>query len=145
MMSNEDRALAQHIRSVALRAGAERYALSKRVTMRIPVTDPFHVLSVAEAVHDLFMETAGYYLEHDDSMTREISAQLVALHVSVYDKSKQVSALKDAVIYFAHSQASAKSSAVQEAIKSAQLALLYDGSDDGDYGTESTRWWTLSS
>ena len=139
-------ALTQHIRNVALRAGAQRYALSKMPTVHMPVTDPLRVLSVCEAIHGLFMETAAYYLnraEQGKTMQHDVSAQLLKLHVSVYDASKQVGALTDAVAFFAYSDASRESEAVREAIKAAQLALLYDGSDDS-YGTEPMRRWTLS-
>lgn len=141
-----DNALRQHIRNVALRAGVERYALSKASTVRIPVTDPLRVLTIHEAIHSFFMETAAYYLnraEQGKAMSHDVSAQLLKLHVSVYEPSLQVGALTDAVAFFVHSDASRESEAVREAIKVAQLALLYDGSDD-NYGTEPMRRWTLS-
>ena len=122
----------QYIRRVALRAGAERYALSKAPTMHMPITDPLRILTVREAIHSLFMETAAYYLaraEYGEDMPHDVSAQLLKLHVSVYDASTQVGALTDAVAFFAHSDASANREAVHEAIKASQLALLYDGDE----------------
>lgn len=121
-----------HLRKVVLLRGAQRAAMRTQVTMILPVvsaprTDSIAIPTIKEACHDLYRAISAYYRERRAlqgvPMPRNVSAQILAMYNALYG-SDAYEALNDALRFFVHSDASAHSKAVQDAIKAARLALV---------------------
>lgn len=102
---------------------AQRYA---RQSSQGPISEVIHVHSVKEALRDLFMAGAGYYLAQttpDEAMPEKVSAQLLAMHRALRGDGDRIAVLNNALAFFVHSAASFESQDVRNAIKAAQLTL----------------------
>lgn len=122
----DPREVSKDVRNAVWGIGKQLRAMSTTPARPQPITDNIEIPTINEAIHDLFMATARYYLDRAArglAMSRDVSALLLAMHGALHGDEDVIVVLNDALTYLVHSVASVQDTAVRNAIKAAQLSL----------------------
>lgn len=118
------------VRAAVWHVGKQRYYAEKAARTvpisQVPITDGIQVHSVKEAIHDLFMACAAYYLDRSSrgvGIPRDVSVLLLTMHGACREASDRIAVLNDAMAFFLRTPASVESQDIRDAIRAAQLTL----------------------
>jgi len=118
------------VRAAVWHAGKQHYYTEKAAKTApislAPLTDGIQVRSVKDAIHELFMACAAYYLERSSrgvGIPRDVSNQLLVMSRALRGQADRIGILNDAMTFFLRTVASVESQDIRDAIKAGQLTL----------------------
>lgn len=117
------------VRAAVWRTGKQRYyeeKAAKTAPISHPLTDGLQARSVKEAIHDLFMACAAYYLDRSSrglGIPRDVSDRLIAMHRACTEANDRIVILNDSMAFFLRTAASVESQDIRDAIRAAQNTM----------------------